>query len=61
MKVNVDSNMCIGCGACVGVCPEVYEISDDGYAVAKAVTDETKESAQEAASNCPVGAITVEE
>ena len=61
MKVNVDSNMCIGCGACVGTCPEVYEMADDGYAVAKEVAEGNKESAQEAANNCPVGAITVEE
>ena len=61
MKVKVDNNMCIGCGACVGTCPEVFEISDDGYAVAKEVTEETAENAKEAASNCPVSAITVEE
>lgn len=62
MKVNVDNSMCIGCGACVGTCPEVFEISDEGYAVVKeGVTEEQLSEAKNAANGCPVSAITVEE
>ena len=50
--------MCIGCGACAAVCPEVFEISDDGYAVVKAeVTPEVEQSAKDAMDGCPAGAI----
>ncbi len=29
MKFKVDQELCIGCGACEGVCPEVFELDDD--------------------------------
>ena len=58
MKVNVNKDMCIGCGACAAVCPEVFEISDDGYAVVKAeVTPEVEQSVNDAKDGCPAGAI----
>lgn len=31
MNATVNSN-CIGCGLCVSICPEVFEIGDDGLA-----------------------------
>ena len=58
MKVKVNSDSCIGCGACAAVCPEVFEMSDDGYAVAKGeVTPEIEAKAQDAKDGCPAGAI----
>ncbi|EPZ59363.1 ferredoxin [[Clostridium] sordellii ATCC 9714] len=35
MKAFVDKDVCIGCGACTGICPEIFEMEDDGLAVAK--------------------------
>ncbi|MCF0114103.1 MAG: 4Fe-4S binding protein [Erysipelotrichaceae bacterium] len=33
MPVTVDKDMCIGCGACTGVCPvEAITLEDDGKA-----------------------------
>ena len=62
MKAHVDKDICIGCGLCPEVCPEIFEMEDDGKAVAS--TDEVAEnlvgSAKEAEEQCPVGAITVE-
>ncbi len=62
MKVTVDQDTCTGCGICVDTCPEVFEMDD---AVAKVklaeVPSELKESCQEAANNCPVEAIKIEE
>jgi ferredoxin len=60
MQFKVDQDACIGCGACASICDEVFEITDDGYAVAKdeKVTDETiKENAISAMEGCPTSAI----
>jgi ferredoxin len=62
MKVTVDEETCIGCEACVDTCPEVFEMVDD-KAVAK-VSEAPKdliESCREAAENCPVEAIQIED
>ena len=60
MKFKVDQNACIGCGACQAVCEEVFEITDDGYAVAKneeIKDEEVKENAISAMEGCPTSAI----
>lgn len=60
MKFKVDENACIGCGACQAICEEVFEITDDGYAVAKneEIKDkEVKENAISAMEGCPTSAI----
>ena len=31
MKVNVDFDVCASTGACMQVCPEVFEVRSDGY------------------------------
>ncbi len=59
MKVRVDPSICAGFSACLGVCPEVFELHDDGYAVAR-ITDvppELEDTVRLAASQCPSGAI----
>jgi ferredoxin len=33
MRVTIDAERCAGHGVCVGLCPEVFELSDDGYAI----------------------------
>lgn len=55
-KVNEN---CIGCGACTAVCPDVFELNDDGLAqnFLGDVPADLEESAKEAAESCPVGAI----
>ncbi|MBR4262411.1 MAG: ferredoxin [Bacilli bacterium] len=57
MKIKVEG--CIGCGACLGVAPEVFVMNDDGMSTPKAekVSAEHEESAREAMEVCPVGAI----
>ncbi len=62
MKVTVDEDLCIGCGACEEVCPDVFRIGDDG--IARVVRDDPgplTALAIEAAEGCPQGAITVDE
>ncbi len=49
---------CIGCGACVSTCNEVYDFANDGLVEVKAQpTEENMASALEAMSNCPTEAI----
>lgn len=59
MKLKVDKDVCIGCGACQAVAPEVFEIDGDG--LAKAIDSEIKEEliddALDAKEGCPVDAI----
>lgn len=62
MRANVDKDTCIGCGLCPEICPDIFEMEDDGLAVAQDIdiSEDLLESAQEAEESCPVGAITVE-
>ncbi len=62
MKVKVNQDTCIGCGACQAICPNIFEIGDDGHAVAKVdtVPESDVANAQDAKESCPVGAITEE-
>lgn len=62
MKVYVDKETCIGCGLCNDIYPEVFEIDDDGKAVALEDQSEADEDALvEALESCPVEAIREEE
>ena len=63
MKVKVNRDSCIGCGACAAICDEVFEIDDEGLSVDKTedVQEDKKQEVQDAADSCPTGAIEVEE
>ncbi|NLA82585.1 MAG: ferredoxin [Clostridiaceae bacterium] len=61
MKASVDHDLCIGCGLCESICPQVFEMGDDGLAhVIGEVTPDLEESAEEARESCPTEAITIE-
>jgi len=63
MRVFVDKELCIGCEACVDICPEIFEIQDD-IAVVKIdddVPEDLEAAVEEAAEACAVEAITIEE
>jgi ferredoxin len=61
MKVTVDKEVCVGCGLCAGICPDVYEM-DGAIAVVKgdAVPAGQEACAKQGADECPVTAITVQ-
>lgn len=52
------------CGSCVAICPEVFEMKDDGKVAVKndgEVAQEDSEKVKEAQTNCPTTAIEVKE
>lgn len=63
MKVKVNRDSCIGCGACAAICDDVFEIDDEGLSTVKKeeVEEDKKQEVQDAADSCPTGAIEVDE
>lgn len=61
MKVQVDAQICAGFGVCLGLCPEVFELHDDGYAtvLVGAVPPEHEDAVRKAVSQCPSNAISL--
>ena len=59
MKVSVDDQRCRGHGVCTTLCPEVFTLTDDGYAVVENpdVPTGLEAAAQEAIECCPEQAI----
>lgn len=59
MKVWVDDGSCRGHGMCLTLCPEVFSLTDDGYAEAITgdVPAEFEAAAREAIECCPEQAI----
>ncbi len=54
----VNKDLCVGCAICTQVCSDVFELGADGKAEVKAGADLNAACIQDAADQCPVGAIT---
>lgn len=59
MKVKVNQDSCIGCGACAAICEDVFEIGDSGLSQVKvdAIPEDKVDAAREALESCPTAAI----
>ena len=59
MKVVVNKDNCIGCGACEAICPEVFQLNDDGLStvINDEITSELEDNVKEAIEGCPTSAI----
>lgn len=62
MRVKVDQELCISCGACIDVCPEVFDWNEDdkAHSIVEEVPSEVEEQAGEALESCPTDAISEE-
>lgn len=63
MRVRIDDDRCKGHGMCCGLCPEVFELTDDGY-VRVLVVDvpaPLEDVVHTAVTQCPECAIAIEE
>ncbi len=60
MEPKVDHDLCIGCGLCEEICPEVFQMGDDDLAhVVEGADCEASGCCEEAAESCPTEAITL--
>lgn len=59
MKVKVNEDACIGCGACAAICGNVFEINDEGLSsvIVDTIDEADIDDAKEAIESCPTGAI----
>lgn len=62
MNARIDRSGCIGCGLCPSICPEVFQMADDGLAevIGDSIPTDAEGTAVEAQENCPVSVIHVE-
>lgn len=61
MQAFVDPTLCIGCGQCTQICPEVFHMEETlAYAMEGPVPEGYVVQTTEAEQGCPVGAISVQ-
>lgn len=63
MLVKIDQNLCVGCGTCKAICPEVFEVNEDGkaYILENADVVSYKSEIENAIESCPVQSISIED
>ncbi|MEO0081355.1 MAG: ferredoxin [candidate division WOR-3 bacterium] len=62
MRVTIDQELCTGCELCVGTCPDLFEIAEEtARPKVDIVPEGAEECARQAAEDCPVSAIKLEE
>lgn len=61
MKVIVDQETCVGCGLCVSVCGQVFQMKEyKAVVIATPVPSGAEACAKEATEQCPVSAIKIQ-
>ena len=62
MKATVDASLCVGCGLCTEICPDIFIMENDKAAVkADPVTPRAITDCRDAKEQCPVNAISIAE
>lgn len=59
IEIKQDKKLCIGCGACIAVCPDNWIMDKDKKAKPKKTKLQEVGCNEEAASVCPVQCITI--
>ena len=59
MKVVINRDACIGCGACESINPDVFKLDDEGVStvICNDFNNIDKDMLMDAVESCPTGAI----
>lgn len=60
MKIKVNQENCIGCGACEAISPDLFEVSDVCNIKESNIPKDKEQEAKEAIESCPTSAISEE-
>lgn len=62
MKATVDTDLCISCGVCISICPDVFDWGDDGFShvIVDEIPEDLEDDVRDAAEQCPTDAILIE-
>ena len=62
MNIKIDQDKCLRCGMCTGTAMDVFSFDDEGNIEVNEenITEENKDSIEDAIDSCPVGAISKE-
>jgi ferredoxin len=62
VKVAIDADLCQGHARCWDICPEVFDLDDEGYAYVDVadVPPELEAKVRQAVNNCPERAISAD-
>lgn len=61
LRISVDHDVCMGTAMCTTIAPEVFQLNEARQSEVVHPAGGTEEQILEAAENCPVSAITVED
>ena len=63
MRVRVDEDLCLGCGICEGLAPDVFSLANEPFAevLLDPVPEEFEDDVRQSAEECPEEAIIIEE
>ena len=60
MKATVNADLCVGCGLCAEICPDVFKMAGEiATVIADAGTPRAETDCRDARDQCPVNAISL--
>jgi ferredoxin len=61
LRISVDHAKCVGSTMCVLTSPSVFALDEKGQSIVRDAAGDTRDRVVEAAEQCPMSAITVED
>ena len=61
LRISIDHDVCVGNAMCTTIAPDVFQLNEERQSEAANPAGDTVDQILEAAENCPVSAITVED